>query len=147
MEKTTVLVVTDVADERAIYTESLRAEGFSAQAADGPSEAFALATQQPPDIAVLRIPQRGRSLGGLALLHCLKQHEPTSHIPVVVITSFMQTDIRAEAFAAGCDGYLLLPVVPDRLIEEVRRLLPKPATAQGPARASLPADTPPSYQY
>ena len=83
----TVLLVTDVADERAIYTESLRAEGFSAQAADGPNEAFALATRQPPDIAVVRIPHPGRSLGGLALLHCLKQHETTSHIPVVVITS------------------------------------------------------------
>ena len=55
--------------------------------------------------------------------------------------------IGAEAFAAGCDGYLLLPVVPDRLIEEVRRLLSKPATAHRPARAPLPADIPPACQY
>ena len=143
MGKTTVLLVTDVADERAIYIESLRAEGFSAEAADGPNEAFVLATHHPPDIAVLRIPPRGRSLGGLALLHCLKQHETTSHIPVVVLTTFMQADVRAEALAAGCDGYLLLPVVPDRLVEEVRRLLSRGMTAHNPSPVSLSADTPP----
>jgi CheY-like chemotaxis protein len=147
MGKATVLVITDVADERSIYTESLRAAGFSAEAADGPHEAFALATRQPPDIAVLRIPQRGRSLGGLALLHCLKQHEATSHIPVVVITSFMQADVRAAALAAGCDGYLLLPVIPDRLIEEVRRLLSRRPTAPHPAPTSFSTNTPPSWQY
>jgi DNA-binding NarL/FixJ family response regulator len=42
---------------------------------------------------------------------------------VIVITSLMQAEFRAEATAAGCDGYLLPPVTPDALLSEIRRVL------------------------
>jgi DNA-binding NarL/FixJ family response regulator len=41
---------------------------------------------------------------------------------VIVITSLVQPEYRAEAMAGGCDGYLLLPVMPDVLLSEIRRV-------------------------
>jgi len=119
----TVLLVTLFTDERAIYSTCLRSQGFEVLAADGPEHALALATEVLPDVVVTRILQPGQSMNGLELLRRLKQHPASAHIPVVVITSLMQPEFRAEATESGCDGYLLLPTVPDALIAEIRRVV------------------------
>jgi two-component system, cell cycle response regulator len=106
-----------------MYSEGLRAEGFDVRIADGPHHAHASAIQKPPDVVVTRILQPGRTIDGIDLLRRLKQHEATAHVPVLIITSLSQPQARAEAMAAGCDGYLLLPVVPETLAAEIRRVL------------------------
>jgi CheY-like chemotaxis protein len=67
--------------------------------------------------------QPGQPMNGLDLLRRLKQDPVSAHLPVIIITSLMQPEFRVEAEAAGCDGYLLLPTVPDTLIAEIRRVL------------------------
>jgi two-component system cell cycle response regulator DivK len=121
----TVLLVTHVADERAIYGESLHAQGFNVRMAEGPDDAFAMATREPPDIIVTRILQPGYTANGIDLLRRLKQHDLTARIPVIIITSLMQPDYREQAMEAGCDGYLLLPALPDLFVAEVRHVLSK----------------------
>jgi len=122
-----VLLVTLFDDERAIYSNCLRSKGHGVLIADGPEHALRLAAQASPDVVVTRILQPGQSMNGLELLRHLKRDPLTGHVPVIVITSLMQPEFRAEAMAAGCDGYLLLPVLPDTLIEEIRRVLPAAA--------------------
>jgi CheY-like chemotaxis protein len=121
MAPTTVLLVTLFDDERAIYSHCLRAEGYDVVLADGPEHARELA--HTADVVVTRILQPGQSMNGIELLRRVKQDPTSNRIPVIVITSLMQPEIRAEAIAAGCDGYLLLPVVPDVLLAEIRRVL------------------------
>jgi CheY-like chemotaxis protein len=116
-----VLLVTLFDDERAIYSDCLCADGYDVVVADGPEHALELASTA--DIVVTRILQPGRSMNGIELLRRLKQDPTSSHVPVIVITSLMQPEFRAEATAAGCDGYLLLPVLPDVLLSEIRRVL------------------------
>jgi CheY-like chemotaxis protein len=41
---------------------------------------------------------------------------------VVIITSMWQAEYRQAAIDAGCDDYLLLPVLPDELLSVVKRL-------------------------
>jgi two-component system, cell cycle response regulator len=121
MAEATVLLVTPFEDERAIYGRCFRAEGFDVLIADGPTHALELASQS--NIVVTRILQPKHSMNGIELLRRLKRDPISSHLPVIVITSLMQPEYRAESIAAGCDGYLLLPVVPDVLLAEIRRVL------------------------
>ena len=121
MPAATILLVTLFEDERAIYSNCLRADGYDVVLADGPDHALHLATSA--SIVVTRILQPGQSMNGIELLQRLKQDPTSSHVPVIVITSLMQPEFRAEAMAAGCDGYLLLPVLPDVLLAEIRRVL------------------------
>ena len=75
-------------------------------------------------------------MNGIELLRHVKHDPALSHVPVIVITSLMQTEFRTEATAAGCDGYLLLPVVPDVLLAEIRRVF---STAAPTVATYLPA--------
>lgn len=118
MAQPTLLLVTQYADEREIYGEALRAHGFAVRIAADPEEAFASAKRQPPDIVVTRLPQRGP----VALLERLKRDAITRSVPVVILTSLMQPKDRAAALLGGCDGYLLLPALPEALIKEIRRV-------------------------
>jgi CheY-like chemotaxis protein len=121
MAEATVLLVTGFDDERTIYSRCFRAEGIDVVLADGPEDALRLAANA--DVVVTRNPQPGQPMNGIELLRRLKRDPTSSHVPVIVITSLMQPEFRAEAIAAGCDGYLLLPVVPDVLLAEIRRVL------------------------
>jgi DNA-binding response OmpR family regulator len=119
MAQRSLLLVTQFPDERAIYGEALRADGFDVKVAADPDEAFAAARKQPPDVVITRLPQPGR----VDLLHRLKHDTKTAAVPVVVLTTLMQTEDREAAIDGGCDGYLLLPTLPEALISEVRRVV------------------------
>ena len=121
MPEATVLLVTLFDDERAIYGNSLRAAGYHVVLADGPEHALRVALTA--NVVVTRILQPGQSMNGIELLRRLKQDPTSNHVPVIVITSLMQAEFRMEARAASCDGYLLLPVIPDALLAEIRRVL------------------------
>jgi two-component system cell cycle response regulator DivK len=123
MADANVLLVTPFDDERAIYGHCFRSEGYRVLIADGPEHALRLATEASPAVVVTRILQPGHSMNGIEMLRRLKRDPRTAHLPVIIITSLVQPELRVEAEAAGCDGYLLLPVVPDTLIGEVRRVL------------------------
>jgi two-component system, cell cycle response regulator DivK len=120
---TRLLLVTHYQDERAIYGEALRAEGFDVRIATGPEDAFASALQERPDVVVTRVPQAGKLGPGSELLRRLREDDQTRSVPVVILTSLMQPEHRDQAVDAGCDGYLLIPALPDTLVREVRRIL------------------------
>jgi DNA-binding response OmpR family regulator len=134
MTQGTLLLVTQYPDERAIYGEALRAQGFEVLIADGPEDAFMHALQRRPDVVVTRVPQAGNTGPENDLLRRLKEEAQTRGVPVVIITSMMQPERRSEAVNAGCDGYLLIPALPDTLVSEVRRVLrgPKRSTSHVP---------------
>jgi DNA-binding response OmpR family regulator len=134
MTEARLLLVTHYPDERAIYGDTLRAEGFDVRVADGPEDAFVLALEVRPDVVVTRVPQVGTREPASELLRRLKQEDQTRSVPVVIITSLMQPEHRADAVGAGCAAYLLIPALPDTLVTEVRRILTRrPNTARQPA--------------
>ena len=123
MAPPTILLVTEFPDERALYSESLRALGYVVRIAEGPDDAFAIVARERPDIVVTRILQPGYASDGLALLRALKAADATRDIPVLIITSLIQPEYREQAFDSGCDGYVLLPALPDQLATEIGRIL------------------------
>jgi DNA-binding response OmpR family regulator len=123
MTARTLLLVTQFPDERAIYGEALRANGFDVRLADGPEDAYVSVMREPPDVVVTRVPPPYPA-EGIDLLRRLKQDDATRSVRVVVLTSLMQPEFRTAAVDAGCDGYLLIPALPDALVDEIRRILP-----------------------
>jgi DNA-binding response OmpR family regulator len=123
-----LLLVTQYADERAIYGEALRAEGFDVHIAEGPDDAFTTALQERPDVVVTRVPQVGAFGPESDLLRRLRERAETRFVPVVILTSLIQPESRPHAAEAGYHSYLLIPALPDTLVNEVRRVLLQPAS-------------------
>ena len=122
-QQQTVLLVTYNDDERQLYGDALEHAGFSVSRLSDPHEALRLATSQPPAAIVTRILQPSYSMDGIELTRAIKGHASTASVPVIIITSLLQPEHRVAAIAAGCDDYLLLPVLPDELVAAVKRVV------------------------
>ena len=61
-------------------------------------------------------------MDGIELTRAIKSNASTASMAVIIITSLSQPEHRVAAHAAGCDEYLLLPVLPDELVSVVKRL-------------------------
>lgn len=118
-----VLLVTYNDDERQLYGDALEQAGFSVTRLSDPHEALRLATLQTPAAVVTRILQPGYSMDGIELTRAIKGNASTASVPVIILTSLLHPEHRVAAHAAGCDEYLLLPVLPDDLVAVVKRVV------------------------
>ena len=109
-----VLVVDDHDDTRQMYVQFLESMGLRALEATTCAEAIAKSTEAELDAVVLdrRLPDGD----GGAICHTLKSDPRTRAVPVVVLSGFTR-DSTIQA-----DAYLLKPVLPDVLLEELERL-------------------------
>lgn len=110
-----VLVVDDHADTREMYTTFLVAMGLATIEATTCAEALARVATARVDVLVLdrRLPDGD----GGDVVRALKADPRTRAVPVVVLSG------RPQDGAIVSDAYLVKPVVPDLLYEEIRRLL------------------------
>jgi CheY-like chemotaxis protein len=102
--RASVLLAAHSADERAFYGACLIAAGFAVWTADGPHDAFAQAVQNPPTVIITRQAPAGQGVGSVELLHLLKGHAATAHIPVIVITSMIQPELRKKRSRRAAPG-------------------------------------------
>jgi CheY-like chemotaxis protein len=116
-----ILLVDDVADNRAVYAMFLTFSGFRvAEAVDG-HEALAKAEALRPDLVVMDLSIPG--IDGWEATRRLKSDKRTRRIPVVALTGHALTGSSAAAMEAGCDGFLAKPCLPEDLLIEIRRML------------------------
>lgn len=118
-----IVVLDYVDDERAMYAEALRAAGFIVETFDDPIRALERVNAVVPGAVVTRIMQPGSTIDGLEFARRLKADDRTQAVPLIVVTSRIEPEFRSRGSEAGCDAYLLLPCLPDRLIAVVERLL------------------------
>ncbi len=120
--KPLVLLVDDDRQCREMYAEYLRTAGYDVAEAHNGNQALSKATEEHPDIIVTDLALPG--LDGYQLTRKLRQAGPVAAVPIIAITGyggFMED--TARALNAGCDAVLTKPCVPDRLLEEIQRLL------------------------
>jgi CheY-like chemotaxis protein len=117
-----VILLTYHDDERQLYGDALEQAGFCVTRLGDPHEALRVVTAQRPAAVITRILQPGYSMDGIDLTRAIKFTEVTASIRVIIITSRMQHEYREAAEAAGCDEYLLMPVLPNELVTVVKRL-------------------------
>ena len=62
-------------------------------------------------------------LDGWQATRALKSDPSTRHIPILALTAHAFDDARQQAKAAGCDGFITKPCLPDDLVSRVRAAL------------------------
>ena len=116
-----VLVVEDFADAREMYAAFLTLSGMRVlEAADG-EEAVRVATDSQPDAIVMDLALPG--IDGCEATRRLRADPRTAHIPVIALSGQVLPRHADAARHAGCAVVLLKPLLPERLVAEVRRVL------------------------
>ncbi len=106
-----------------------RVEGLETTFFDNGLELLQAVQDSPPDaiLSDIILPR----LDGLAVARLLKYDEQYRDIPLMVISSVIDTDIEEQVRKAGADGFLRKPFRPQELRERVRELAGLTASTPG----------------
>ncbi|HZF75094.1 MAG TPA: PleD family two-component system response regulator [Acetobacteraceae bacterium] len=116
-----VLVVDDVAGNRALLEARLLSEYYEvATAASGP-EALEVAGRWMPDVVLLDVVMPG--MDGYEVCRRLKAAPATAHVPVVMVTALLDQAERVRGLEAGADDFLSKPLDDAALFARLRPLL------------------------
>ncbi len=107
-----ILVVDDVATNRMVAAGLLRALGAEALGAASGAEALNLLAGTAVDLVLLDMAMPG--LDGFETFRRLRQI-PGKRIPVVAMTAGAMPEQRREIEAAGMDGFLAKPILPETI--------------------------------
>jgi two-component system, cell cycle response regulator DivK len=127
MSSATVLLVEDNEDNRTIYTTILRHVGHEVIEAANGEDGIRLARERLPAVILMDVAMPG--IDGWEATRRLKGDPATAGIPVIALTAHAMAEDRQRAADAGCEGYLAKPIEPRRVVEEVNRMLERPAAA------------------
>lgn len=126
-----VLVVEDDAFVRRSIVRMLRAMGFVEvkEAADG--EAALQTLKSMPQCGVVLCDIGMKPVGGLQFLERLRKEfiPPLSDTPVIFITGSADSETVKRAMTMKAAGYVLKPVVPDKLSARIATTLKLPGAA------------------
>jgi two-component system phosphate regulon response regulator PhoB len=117
----TILVVDDESDVRALISTNFKSAGFSViEAADGPA-ALAKVRADPPDAIVLdlMLPQ----MSGLEICKILKGNAVTARIPIIMLTAKAEEIDRIVGLELGAEDYVTKPFSPRELTLRVKAIL------------------------
>jgi CheY-like chemotaxis protein len=95
--------------------------GFQPTTAATGEEAFERACTLQPDAVVADMSLPG--ISGLDLTRRLRGDSRTKNTSIVLLTGHAADFVRQQADAAGCDGFILKPCLPDALAVELRHVL------------------------
>ena len=116
-----ILAADDDEDILELVTFRLERSGYTVlQARDG-EEAFQLAMEKKPDLAVLDVMMP--KMDGFELTRRLRAEESTSRIPIILLTARAQDADLQQGFDAGADDYIRKPFSPQELRARVQSIL------------------------
>lgn len=124
MSRPTILVVDDSPSIRRMIGACLRAAGYEVtEAADG-KEAHEVALEG--GFGMLVTDQVMPGMDGLSLIRALRGTAHYAGVPILMLTTEADGQIREQARTAGASGFLAKPFDPDQLIASVEALLAPP---------------------
>ena len=117
-----VLIVEDDLSTRVLYREYLSGAGFRIVDAHNGHQALAKAQELPPDAVLTDLAVPG--MDGFEFCRALQQSAATRAIPILAVTGHSEYLDDPHRFRqAGISQVLTKPCPPDRIAEELRRLL------------------------
>jgi CheY-like chemotaxis protein len=116
-----VLVIDDVEDNRDVYAQFLRHEGWRVVTAADGEDGLAKATALEPSVIILDLGLP--KMDGWEVAHRLKSAPATSGIAVVALTGHVTAEARQRAMTAGVDEFCTKPCLPADLVATIRRHL------------------------
>jgi CheY-like chemotaxis protein len=134
-----ILVVEDNPLNLELSTRILAAAGHHVIPARDAVEAERALGVGPPDLILMDIALPGKD--GYTLVRELRHRPPTSHLPILAVSSFAMAGDAEKALAAGFTDYLTKPIRRAVLLERVNTLLGVQAPpSRRVAEAALLAD-------
>ena len=116
-----VLVADDDPDILALVRFRLERDGYEVLSAPDGETALDLALARTPDLAVLDVMMP--RLDGYELTRRLREHGPTTGIPIILLTARVQEPDLERGFEAGADEYVTKPFSPQALGERIQAAL------------------------
>ena len=116
-----VLVADDDPDILALVRFRLEREGYEVLSAPDGETALDLALARTPDLALLDVMMP--RLDGYEVTRRLREHGPTTTIPIILLTARVQEPDLERGFEAGADDYVTKPFSPLALGERVQAAL------------------------
>jgi CheY-like chemotaxis protein len=126
-----VLVVDDIARNRALLHDVLAPLGFEVHQASNGLDAVADAQRLAPDLIL--IDSVMPVLDGIAAIERIRAVPELAAVPIISISASAMSSDRARCLAAGADVFLPKPINVAALLEQVERLLP---SREGAAEAA-----------
>jgi len=116
-----VLAADDDPDILELITFRLERSGYTVLQAHDGEEAWTIARESKPDLAVLDVMMP--KLDGFELTRRLRADESTSRMPIILLTARAQDADVQQGFDAGADDYIRKPFSPQELRARVQALL------------------------
>lgn len=117
-----IVVIDDCRVTLAVVSDFLASAGFQVSTAeDSLYSNHLIYTSSPPDLILLDVMMPHMS--GDKKLRRLRQREKSRLIPVVLISSKDECELRMLAVTAGANGYLTKPFTADQLVNTIQNLL------------------------
>lgn len=116
-----ILIVEDDAEQRFMYAQVLQGAGYRVVEAADSATAVSQVHEIRPDLVLMDVTLPGPS--GWNATREIKSHPATHRVPVLVVTGLVAQADRDASYASGSDGYLEKPVAPQRLLQEVARMI------------------------
>jgi two-component system cell cycle response regulator DivK len=118
---TTALVIEDNEDNMELISFILESNGYQIIKAWTGEEGVSLTLEKQPDFIILDI--QLPDIDGYEVLHRIRGTTAGGDIPVIAMTSYAMAGDREKMLAAGCNGYIEKPIDPERVIEQIRRMI------------------------
>jgi signal transduction histidine kinase/DNA-binding NarL/FixJ family response regulator len=132
-----VLVVDDIAENRAVLVELLTALGFTVFEATNGQQGVAQAQDRRPDLILMD--RAMPVLDGREATRRIRQMAALKDTPIIAVSASVAGPDRAQSLAAGASAFVPKPIHQDELLEQVGRLLQLEWLYDQPQQ--VPADT------
>ncbi|WDE03508.1 response regulator [Thalassomonas viridans] len=119
-DQKTLLIIEDTPDMRS-YIKSLFAQDYYCICAENGEQGIKLALEHLPDVIISDVMMPVKD--GYQVCHTLKNHQETSHIPIILLTAKDDIESRKQGWREQADEYLAKPFDQDELKIRVANIL------------------------
>lgn len=123
-KKPLILIADDEEDIKMLLSMYLENSGFDVVTAFDGLDTLARVKESNPDLILMDIMMP--IIDGIEVTRRIKADEETAHIPVVMLTAAVKTNMVDKAMAAGAADYISKPFEPDRVKEIIDSILSEP---------------------
>ena len=143
-----ILVIEDNKENLDLMTYLLRAFGHTVFAAQDGDQGLEMARRELPDLVLTDIQMP--KVDGYEVLRAFRKDPRLAKRPLIAITAYAMRGDRERVIAAGFDGYISKPVVPEEFVGQIERFLgpgqhahpqPEPAAGASPQAPDVPFHT------
>ncbi len=118
---TLLLIVDDDPSTLDLLEILFKKEGYQIIKADGGHGALALARKYKPQLILLDLMMP--DMDGIAVCRAIRRDPEISRTPVLILTAARSVDKKQEVLDSGANGYLVKPVHPAELRDQVSKFL------------------------